>query len=79
MLESASSFTGSWLYSNNHINLTLMSTYSTEINITLWQTSVVLISTDKYCKTEISTPPFTSQKLRMLHSSLGSGILRDFD
>lgn len=79
MLDSASCFTGSWLYSNDHINLTLMSTYSTDINTTLWQISVVLISTDKYCKMEISTPHFTSQKLKMPHGPLGLGILRDFD
>lgn len=79
MLNSASNLTGSWLYSNNHINLTLMPTYSTEINITLWQISVVPISRDQYHKMEISTPPFTSQKLGMLHGSLGLGILRDFD
>lgn len=56
-----------------------MSSYSTEINITLWQISVVPTPTDKYCKMEISIPSFTSQQLRMLHGSLGLGILRDFD
>lgn len=79
MSDPASSLTGSQLYSNSHINLTLMSTYSTDINITLWQIFFVPISTDKYCKMEISTPPFISQQLRMLHTSLGLGILRDFN
>jgi len=45
MLDAASSSTCAQLYSNDRVNMTLVSTYSTEINKTQGQISAASIST----------------------------------